>query len=219
MPATDGLFLGSDTKRWDGSKLINLDAADITSGVLSADRGGLGVYLSPTWTNQYTLVYRTIPAPARWVMVPKWGHTLSMLQTFFDSNDTVVTGTTETVIYQVTDVPSKAGKIYIPSFSADYRFTDLQGTNPLCTMRLYFSKDGGETYRQLNYVEFQGVDLYRHPVALVRALADYDDFLEFAGGFGPTNTIVWEVKAVLDTADADVVFANKSFSGIIANPV
>jgi len=37
----------------------NHSAADITSGILSTDRGGLGKALSPTWNNDYILVYKT----------------------------------------------------------------------------------------------------------------------------------------------------------------
>jgi hypothetical protein len=212
LPAADGLFLGNDSRRWDGSKVINLDASKIASGMLSESRGGLGKALVPTWTSGYALHYFL----GSWRMTPKWGRTIMMMPAYFDAIDISV-GTEETTIFAVNDSPTKT-KHYIPSFSADYRFTDLGGGNPTCTLRLYFSKDEGETFRALNYVRFQGVDSYRHPVSLVRAIVDYADFLEFAAGAQSGDYVIWQVRAVLDTTGT-VVFSDRSFSGIYAEAI
>jgi len=47
----------------------DLPASKITSGILAAARGGLGKALSPNWTNDYILVYKT--ATDNFVMEPK----------------------------------------------------------------------------------------------------------------------------------------------------
>lgn len=59
----------STPRRWDGSRLINLDAGKISSGVLAVARGGFGKALSPTWTDDYILVYDS--ATDAFIMEPK----------------------------------------------------------------------------------------------------------------------------------------------------
>ena len=53
LPATDGLFLGSDSKRWDGSKLLNLPAGGGGKAVLGLGYVWLNCESSP-YEHQYS---------------------------------------------------------------------------------------------------------------------------------------------------------------------
>ena len=191
LPATDGLNLGSAslTRRWNIPAVKNITM--VTN--LNADR------LDGLHRTGFTTF-------------------LGLVLAYFSPTEVSV-GAETTLIEKIEWVDASKSRFFIPSFSAYYRWTDLAGGNPTCTLKFYFGKGavGDEfadpVYTAKNFVEFQGVDLFKHPVALVRSILDSSDFMEYAGGMSNRNV---GLKVTAVTSAGTVAFGDNSLSGIYA---
>jgi len=217
LPAADGLFLGSDTKRWDGSKLANLTAENITQGsvitrprFVSTVASGTQPYACSSTTRNVNLNADRLDDQHRTAFT----RNLQLPSILFIPEEITV-DVNETVIASYSATLSTLYKIWFcPSFSAYYKWTDLAGGNPECTLRFYTSIDGGLNYRPLNYVRFHGVDLFKHPVALVRSFIDVFDAAEWSQGMSGIDYVL-EVRAVASAGS--LVFGDRSLSGLYSD--
>lgn len=144
---------------------------------------------------------------------------LSMMLNYFAASEVTVGSTAEAVLVEFTeDVSSALLNFYMPSFCGYYRWTDLAGGNPTCTLKLKAAKIGYGTgppvdgdYVDKNYVRFDGVDLFKHPVSLVRALIDFSDFVTWMTGI-TNKTVGWRVVA--QSSAGALAIGDRSFAGI-----
>ena len=187
IPATDGLNLGSKSLRW------NIPAVKSTAIVTNLNADMLDGLHRTSFVMMMRMMVGTYFAPAE-----------------------VSVGTTETTVIEAPEsVPSGRLRFYIPSFSATYRWTNLAGGNPTCRLRIDFGIYDEEiddyVWKEKNYIEFDGVDLYKHPVALVRAIIDSADAKEWVAGVTGPKDIAFRLRAY--TTAGTVAFGNRSFSG------
>jgi hypothetical protein len=143
---------------------------------------------------------------------------LGLFPIYFSAGEVSVTTTEKTVVTTTRDISSDQVWSVVPFYSAYYRWTDLAGGNPSCTLKFRYglSPVGSITpitYTDKNYVTFDGVDLFKHPISLTRALINPADSAEYNAGFTKRRFIL-QMRAT--TTDGTVAFGNNSLAGLYA---